>query len=47
MKKPKEPLDTFVADCLRIIKARRLERLAAIKEEALRVILNQERNHVP
>ena len=36
---PKEPLDTFVADCLRIIKARRLERLAQMKEDTLRRVM--------
>lgn len=38
-KKPKEPLDTFVTDCLRIIKQRRLERLAEAKEEQLRKVM--------
>jgi hypothetical protein len=40
-------LDTFVADCLRIIIERKAREVAEYREKALRAILNQERNQLP
>lgn len=38
-KTPKEPLQTFVADCLRIIRQRRLDEALERKEQELRKVM--------
>ena len=40
-------LDTFVADCLRIIIERKAREVAEYREKTLKETLSQERKHMP
>ena len=39
--KAKDPVETFVADCLRLIRKRKAERVLEAKERALRLAMKE------